>query len=176
MVQTSCLEVLLVSRVNQATQPLFSTEFSYWAILILLLFISLITIWIGRRRRLPFEFPGSAGAGPRHFWTVVLDNTLESPLGCKEIKSVNLKGNRFSSVTQSLFATQWTATRRASLSITNSWSLLKLVHWISDAIQPSHPLSSPSPPAFNLSQHESFPMSQFFASGGQMFEINPEYS
>ena len=28
------------------------------------------------------------------------------------------------------------------------------VHWVSDAIQPSHPLSSPSPPAFNLSQHE----------------------
>ena len=28
------------------------------------------------------------------------------------------------------------------------------VHWVSDAIQPSHPLSSPSPPAFNLSQHK----------------------
>ena len=28
------------------------------------------------------------------------------------------------------------------------------VHWFSDAIQPSHPLSSPSPPAFNLSQHQ----------------------
>ena len=28
------------------------------------------------------------------------------------------------------------------------------VHWISDAIQASHPLSSPSPPAFNLSQHQ----------------------
>ena len=27
------------------------------------------------------------------------------------------------------------------------------VHWVSDAIQPSHPLSSPSSPAFNLSQH-----------------------
>ena len=25
------------------------------------------------------------------------------------------------------------------------------VHWVSDAIQPSHPLSSPSPPALNLS-------------------------
>ena len=25
------------------------------------------------------------------------------------------------------------------------------VHWVSDAIEPSHPLSSPSPPAFNLS-------------------------
>ena len=27
------------------------------------------------------------------------------------------------------------------------------VHQVSDAIQPSHLLSSPSPPAFNLSQH-----------------------
>ena len=27
-------------------------------------------------------------------------------------------------------------------------------HWVSDAIQPSHPLSSPAPPAFNLSQHQ----------------------
>ena len=28
------------------------------------------------------------------------------------------------------------------------------VHWVCDAIQPSHPLSSPSPPAFNLAQHQ----------------------
>ena len=28
------------------------------------------------------------------------------------------------------------------------------VHWVSDAIQPSHPLSSASPPTFNLSQHQ----------------------
>ena len=28
------------------------------------------------------------------------------------------------------------------------------VHWAGDAIQPSHPLSSPSPPALNLSQHQ----------------------
>ena len=28
------------------------------------------------------------------------------------------------------------------------------VHRVSDALQPSHPLSSPSPPAFNLSQHQ----------------------
>ena len=27
-------------------------------------------------------------------------------------------------------------------------------HWVSDAIEPSHPLSPPSPPAFNLSQHQ----------------------
>ena len=30
------------------------------------------------------------------------------------------------------------------------------VHWVSDAIQPSCPLSSPSPPAFNLAQHQGF--------------------
>ena len=43
------------------------------------------------------------------------------------------------------------------------------VHRVGDAIQPSHPLSSPSPSAPNPSQHqslfesESFPMSQLFA-------------
>ena len=28
------------------------------------------------------------------------------------------------------------------------------IHQVSDAIQPSYPLSSPSPPAFNISQHQ----------------------
>ena len=37
------------------------------------------------------------------------------------------------------------------------------IHWVSDAIQPSHLLSSPSPPSPNPSQHQSFPMSQLFA-------------
>ena len=41
------------------------------------------------------------------------------------------------------------------------------VHWIGDAIQPSHPLSSPSPPVFNLSQHQSLPVSWVFISSGQ---------
>ena len=52
-----------------------------------------------------------------------------------------------------LFATPWTAARQASLSITNSRSLPKVMS-IESAIQPSHPLSFPSPPAFNLSQHQ----------------------
>ena len=47
------------------------------------------------------------------------------------------------------------------------------VHRISNAIQPSHPLSSPSPPAHNPSQHhKSFPMSQLFASGGQSIGVS----
>ena len=41
------------------------------------------------------------------------------------------------------------------------------VHRVGDAIQPSHPLSSPSPPAPNPSQHQSFLISQLFAWGGQ---------
>ena len=55
----------------------------------------------------------------------------------------------------SLFATPWTAAHQASLSITNSrtYSNSCPLSWC-DAIQPSHPLLSPSPPAFNLSQHQ----------------------
>ena len=53
-----------------------------------------------------------------------------------------------------IFATPWTAARQASLSITNSQSLLKLVLWLGNAIQWSHPLSSLSPTASNLSQHQ----------------------
>ena len=41
------------------------------------------------------------------------------------------------------------------------------VHRVRDAIQPSHPLSSPSPPAPNPSHHQSFPMNQLFAWSGQ---------
>ena len=48
-----------------------------------------------------------------------------------------------------LFVTPWITARQASLSITNSQSLLKLM-----SIQPSHPLSSPSLPAPNPSQHQ----------------------
>ena len=46
------------------------------------------------------------------------------------------------------------------------------VHRVSDAIQPSHPLLSPSPPAHNPSHHQSFPMSQLFAWGGQSTEVS----
>ena len=67
-----------------------------------------------------------------------------------------------------LFATPWIAARQASLSITNSQSSPRLTSI--ESVMPSsqsHPLSSPSPPAPNPSQHQSFPMSQHFAWGGQ---------
>ena len=46
------------------------------------------------------------------------------------------------------------------------------VHRVSDAIQPSHPLSSPSPPAPNPSHHQSFPMSQLFACCRQSIGVS----
>ena len=49
-------------------------------------------------------------------------------------------------VVSNLFVTPWTAACQASLSFT--------ISQVRDAIQPSCPLLSPSPPGFNLSQHQ----------------------
>ena len=62
------------------------------------------------------------------------------------------------------FVTPWTAACQASLSITNSRTH---VHWVDDAIQPSHPLLSPS-----FSASGSFPMSQVLAWGGQIIGVS----
>ena len=66
-----------------------------------------------------------------------------------------------------LFATSWTAARQASLSFTNAWSLLKLMSI--QSVMPSNHLILCRP--FSCLQSfpasGSFPMSQFFSSGGQ---------
>ena len=43
------------------------------------------------------------------------------------------------------------------------------IHWVGDAIQPSHSLSSPSPPALNLSQHQD--LFQWVSSSHQVAKI-----
>ena len=51
------------------------------------------------------------------------------------------------------------------------------VHWIGYAIQPFHLLLLLAPPAFNLYQQSgSFPVSQFFASGGQSIGVSASAS
>ena len=64
MVQTSCLEVLLVSHVKQATQCLLHRIFllSYPHTIILDISDEHINSRLGH---LSFEYPGSAGAGPQ---------------------------------------------------------------------------------------------------------------
>ena len=104
--------------------------------------------------------------------------TVECDLGEKIylMKKISvLRHIRDSSLVQTLshvrlFATPWTSACQASLSITNSLTLLKThVYWISDAIQPPHPLLSPSLPAFNLSQHQS--LFQWVSSSHQMAKV-----
>ena len=70
-------------------------------------------------------------------------------------------------------ATPETTTCQSSLSFTDllnscSWNLLKLM-FIESVNQPSHPLSSPSPPAFNLSQNLGF--FQWVSSSHQVAKV-----
>ena len=74
-------------------------------------------------------------------------------------------------------ATPWTAACQASLSITNPWSLLKLMsiesllpsnHLILCRPLPLHPQSFPA--------SGSFPMSQFFSSAGQSIGVSASAS
>ena len=64
-----------------------------------------------------------------------------------------------------LFATPCTAAHQASLSITSSQSLLKLMSI--ESVMPSHLLPFPSPPAFNLSQHQG--LFQWVSSSYQVY-------
>ena len=76
-----------------------------------------------------------------------------------------------------LFATPWTAAPQASLSITNSQSLLKLMSITS--VMPSNHLILCHPLHLLLSIFPSirvFPMSQLFASGGQSVGVSASAS
>ena len=82
---------------------------------------------------------------------------------------VGFPGVQFSSVTRvRLFVTPWTAACQASLSITNSPSLLKLMSI--ESVMPSNHLILCCPLLFPIQSFPvsgSFQMSQFFASSGQ---------
>ena len=81
-----------------------------------------------------------------------------------------------------LFVTPWTAACQASLCNPGGLQHSRLpcpspsprtcpnyVHWVGDIIQPSYPLSSPSPPAYNLSQHQG--LFQWVGSLHQVLEL-----
>ena len=101
----------------------------------------------------------------------------------KEAKRENHRklGAEFSSIQSlshvQLFATPWTAVCQASLSITNSWSLLKLMSI--EYVMPSNHLILCHLLFLLLSIFPatgSFPMSQFFASGGQSIRASASAS
>ena len=75
-----------------------------------------------------------------------------------------------------LFVTPWTATHQASLSITNSQSLLKLMSI--ESVMPSNHLIL-CHPLLHLQSFQasgSFQMSQFFTSGGQSIRVSASAS
>ena len=76
-----------------------------------------------------------------------------------------------------LFATRWTAAREASLSTTNSRSLLKPMSI--ESVMPSNHLMLCCPLSSSLQSYPasgSFPMSQFFVSGGQSIGVSASTS
>ena len=79
---------------------------------------------------------------------------------------------RFSSVTQScltLYDPMDCSTQGLPVHHQLPESTQTHVHRIGDAIQPSHPLSSPSPPAFNPSQHQG--LFQWVSSSHQVAKV-----
>ena len=97
----------------------------------------------------------------QYFGHLMWTDSLEKTLMLKRLKTGGKGDGRgwdqFSSVTQS-GPTLCNPLGCSTPGIPVTHQLLELtqthVHWVGDAIQPSHPLSSPSPPAFNLSQHQ----------------------
>ena len=73
-----------------------------------------------------------------------------------------------------LFATPWTVARQASLSITNSQSLLKLMSV--ESVMPSDHLSFCLLPPQSFPASGSFQMNQFFTSGGQSIGVSASTS
>ena len=76
-----------------------------------------------------------------------------------------------------LFATPWTAAYQTSLSITNSWSLLRLMSI--ESVMASNHLIPCCPLLFCLQSFPasgSFQMSQFFTSGGQSIRVSASAS
>ena len=107
-----------------------------------------VSSWV--KHVLPPSIPGSETHHPPSHPRQILPPAPKPPLAIQQVCPV-------SSVTQSC-PTLYDPMDCSMPSLPVHHQLLEFtqthVHWVSDAIQPSHPLSSPSPPAFNLFQHQ----------------------
>ena len=120
---------------------------------------------IGCQTVISFREKSKARRGGRECWAVGWGKVMQTTLGVFEISIDNLKFGppdacsvQFSSVAQSCL-TLCDPMNCSTPGLPGHHQLLEFtqthVHRVSDAIQPSHPLSSPSPPAPNPSQHQS---------------------
>ena len=106
-----------------------------------------------------------------------VENSMEIPWKLK----IELPSVQFSSVTQSCptlchpmdCSTPGLPDHHQLLDLTQS-----CVHWVSDTIQPSHHLSSPSPPTFNLSPNQGlfqWVSSSHQVAKGQEFQLQHQF-
>ena len=112
----------------------------------------------------PENFQGGGERG--HIWgldgkerpcvALLMNHSWSVLLGCFNGSEFSFHSVQFSSVSQSC-ATLCDPTDCSTPGLPVHHQLPVFtqtrVHWVGDAIQPSHPLLSPSPPHFNLSQH-----------------------
>ena len=98
----------------------------------------------------------------------IADQEIKSNNTCEKIK----EKAQFSSVAQ-LSPTLWDPTNHSMPALPIHHQLPEFtqthVHWVGGAIQPSHLLSSPSPPALNLSQHQG--LFQWVSSSHQVAKV-----
>ena len=117
------------------------------------------------------------------FWPGELHG-LYSPWGCKELDTTEQLSLHFTSLLTLLWVAQFSSVTQLCPILCDPMNqstpglpiyhqLLEStqthVHWVGDAIQPSHPLSSPSPPALNLSQHQG--LFKWVSSSHQMAKV-----
>ena len=110
----------------------------------------------------PLEDTFAAAHKAKHTLTILSDNHSPwySPKGIENYVHIKTTHRCFSSVqfsrsvmSDSLRPPELQHARSPCPSPTPEFTQTR-VHWVSDAIQPSHPLSSPSPPAPNPSQYQ----------------------
>ena len=122
-------------------------------------YLTLVTPWVAHR------VPLSMGFSRKEYWRVchfllqgifLTQGSNPCLLHSKRILYLLSYSVQFSSVAQSCL-TLWDPMDHSMPGLPVHHQLPEFtqthLHWVGDAIQPSHPLS-PSPPAFNLSQHQ----------------------
>ena len=124
----------------------------------------------------PIDFPWSDGTRC-HIIIFICSTKVCNLLALKEISLKITFTFQFSHSSRVwLFATPWIAAHQASLSITNSHSLLKLM--CIESVRPSNHLilCHSSPPAFNISQHQGFSQRVIsLRQADKLLELKPQH-
>ena len=114
-----------------------------------------------------------------HVWKVKVLVIQSCPALCAPMDCSPPGSHEFSSVTQSC-PTLYDPMDCSTPGLPVHHKLLEFtqthVHWVGDAIQPSHLLLSPYHPAFNLAQHQGLFQWVSFASGGQSIAVSASTS